>query len=142
MRFVRGLGGVLLWLLASIVGLLGAVLCVTIILLPLGIPLLLVARRMFATSMKLLLPREMTHPVDEASKSLRKTGKKARKKLKGGHGTGDVASAGKKAGKKARKKLEGGHGTGDVAGAGKKAGKQARKRMRKGGRRARKRLAG
>jgi hypothetical protein len=114
MRFLRGLGGVLLWLLASIVGLLGAVLCVTIILLPLGIPMLLVARKMFATSMKLLLPREMTHPVEEASKSLRKTKKKAGKKLKGGPAADDIAGAGKK----------------------------ARKRMRKGGRRVRKRLAG
>lgn len=113
MRFLRGLGGVLLWLVASLVGLVGAVLCVTIILLPLGIPLLLVARRMFGISMKLLLPREMTHPVDEASKSLRKTRKKAGKKLEAAPGTDDVADAGKK----------------------------ARKRMRKGGRRLRKQLA-
>lgn len=103
MRFLRGLGGVLLWLVASVVGLLGAVLCVTIILLPLGIPVLLVARRMFGISMKLLLPREMTHPVDEASKSLRKNKKKADKKLKNAPGTDDVADAGKKAGKRIRK---------------------------------------
>jgi hypothetical protein len=114
MRFLRGLGGILLWLVASLVGLLGAVLCVTVILLPLGIPVLLVARRMFGTSMKLLLPREMTHPVDEASKSLRKTRKKAGGKLKDTPGTGDVAEAGKR----------------------------VRTRMRKGGRRLRKELAG
>jgi hypothetical protein len=114
MRFLRGLGGVLLWLVASLVGLLGAVLCVTIILLPLGIPVLLIARRMFGTSMKLLLPRELAHPVDEASKSLRKTRKKAGKKLKDAPDTDDIADAGKK----------------------------ARKRMRKGGRRMRKQLAG
>jgi hypothetical protein len=114
MRFLRGLGGVLLWIVASLIGLLGAVLCVTIILLPLGIPVLLVARRMFGISTKLLLPREMTHPVDEASKSLRKTRKKAAKKLEDAPGTDDVADAGKK----------------------------ARKRMSKGGRRLRKQLAG
>jgi hypothetical protein len=114
MRFLRGLGGVLLWIVASLIGLLGAVLCVTIILLPLGIPVLLVARRMFGISTKLLLPREMTHPVDEASKSLRKTRKKAGKKLEDAPGTDDVADAGKK----------------------------ARKRVRKGGRRLRKQLAG
>jgi hypothetical protein len=79
---------------------------------------LLIARRMFGISTKLLLPREMTHPVDEASKSLRKTRKKAGKRLQGAPGTGDVAD--------------------DVA----DAGKRARKRLRKGGRRLRKQLAG
>ena len=37
MRLIRGLAGALLWLLAAVVGLLGVILCVTVILLPLGI---------------------------------------------------------------------------------------------------------
>ena len=114
MRFLRGMGGVLLWIVASLIGLVGAVLCVTIILLPLGIPVLLIARRMFGIATKLLLPREMSHPVDEPAKSLRKTKKKAGKKLPDAPGTTDVADAGKK----------------------------AHKRMQKGGRRLRKQLAG
>ena len=57
MRVLRGLSGALLWIVASVVGLLAVVLCVTVILLPVGIPLLMVAKRMFGKSVGLLLPR-------------------------------------------------------------------------------------
>ena len=40
MRLLRGLLGALLWILASVLGLVGVLLCVTIILLPVGIPAL------------------------------------------------------------------------------------------------------
>ena len=40
---LRWLGAGLVWILAGLVGLVGAVLCVTIILLPLGIPALMLA---------------------------------------------------------------------------------------------------
>ena len=46
MRLLRGLLGAVLWILAALLGLVGFVLCVTVILLPLGIPLLGVARRL------------------------------------------------------------------------------------------------
>ena len=46
MRILRGLGGAVLWLLAAVVGLVAVIMCVTVILLPLGIPLLGLARRM------------------------------------------------------------------------------------------------
>lgn len=79
MRIVRGIGGVVLWLLAAVVGLLGAVLSITILLLPLGIPLLILAGSMFRRSMALLLPRKVSHPVEEAGKKARRRTKRVRK---------------------------------------------------------------
>jgi hypothetical protein len=89
----------LLWIVAGVVGLLGVVLSVTVILLPLGLPLLGLSRRLFGQSMRLVLPRTVTHPADELKKSartkkddvasaapdtkrLRKKGRKATKKGK------------------------------------------------------------
>ena len=86
MRALRALAGALLWIVASVVSLIAIILCVTIILLPLGIPLLKLGGRMFGDSMKLFLPREVSHPIDAAKdrigdgrKSLRKAWKKGRK---------------------------------------------------------------
>lgn len=94
MRFARGMLGALLWIVASVVGLLAVVLCATVILLPVGIPLLMVARRMFGRSMGLLLPRGLTHPVDEGGKKVRKGRKDAAEKV--GKVTGKVTKAGRK----------------------------------------------
>ncbi len=47
MRLLRGLPGAVLWILAAVLGLVGVLLCVTIILLPLGV-----------------LPREVGQPCD------------------------------------------------------------------------------
>jgi hypothetical protein len=47
MRLLRGLLGVLLWILAGLLGLVGVVYCVTIILLPLGISVMKLAGRLF-----------------------------------------------------------------------------------------------
>jgi hypothetical protein len=68
MRFLRALLGSLLWVLAGVVGLVGALLCVTLILLPLGIPLLFLARKLFRYSMALFLPRSVRHPAQELRK--------------------------------------------------------------------------
>jgi hypothetical protein len=68
MRIPRALLGSVLWILAGVVGLVGALLCVTLILLPVGIPLLMLARKLFRYSMTLFLPRAVRHPVDEAKK--------------------------------------------------------------------------
>ncbi len=99
MRILRGMGGVLLWILAGVVTLVALILCATILLLPLGIPLLALGRRMAAQAIRLLLPRAAAHPVKtakEASKSatggigdklssvLRPDVKKGRKQLKHG----------------------------------------------------------
>ncbi len=78
MRMVRGMGGALLWIVACVIGLLGAVLSITLILLPLGLPLLLMSRKLFGVAMKLFMPRSISHPVEEAGKSLRKKRRKAK----------------------------------------------------------------
>ena len=75
MRLPKALVGALLWILASVVGLLGALLCVTIIGLPIGIFLLRRAGRTFKTAMQLMLPPSLAHPVEETKRSLRDKGK-------------------------------------------------------------------
>jgi len=82
MRLLRGLLATVLWLLAVVVGLLAAILCVTIILLPLGIPLLLLSRKLFSVGGRLILPRGVQHPIQEAERSASKSGRKARKQAK------------------------------------------------------------
>lgn len=79
MRILRGIGGAVLWVLAAVVGLLGAVSSVTIVLLPVGIPLLILAASMFRRSMALLLPRQVSHPVKEAGKTAGHKAKRLRK---------------------------------------------------------------
>jgi hypothetical protein len=81
MRILRGLGGALLWLLASVIGLVAAILCVTVILLPLGLPLLGVARRMFGTAVQLLLPKPVAHPMASVKDSVAEAGSKVGSEL-------------------------------------------------------------
>jgi hypothetical protein len=112
MRLLRGLGGALLWVVASLVGLVAVVLCVTVILLPLGIPLLMVAKKMFGRAVGLMLPRTVSHPIDESGKKSRKKGKQ-------------VSTKAGKASKKGRKKAD-------------KFDKSANKKLDKGGKKVRK----
>jgi hypothetical protein len=93
MRLVRGLGGALLWILASVLGLVAVLLCVTLILLPLGIPLLRLARKMWTTSVRLMVPRSVAHPVKEMDRKRRKRGSAM---------ADDLGSMSKRARKKAR----------------------------------------
>ena len=75
MRVLRALLGALLWILASVLGLVAVILCVTVVLLPLGIPLLMVTRRLFGLSIRLFLPPGAAHPLKtsaDASKSAAK----------------------------------------------------------------------
>ena len=81
MRLLRGLLGALLWIVAVVLGLLGFVLCVTVILLPLGIPLLVLARRLLTRAVALMLPRSLAHPVDEITKTTKKKARKLRKRV-------------------------------------------------------------
>jgi len=53
MRLLRGLAGSLTWLLAIVLGLVGVILCVTIILIPLGIVVLRLAKSLLGTSRRL-----------------------------------------------------------------------------------------
>jgi hypothetical protein len=57
------------------------ILWVTVILLPLGIPLLAYAGRLFMLSFKLVLPRAASHPGKEAARSMRSGSRRAKKKL-------------------------------------------------------------
>jgi hypothetical protein len=77
MRVLRAVLGALVWILAAVVGLLGALLCVTVIGLPLGIPLLLWARRMFQSAVRLMLPSHVAHPVKATKSSGKRTSKQA-----------------------------------------------------------------
>ena len=78
MRLLRGLLGALLWILAAVLGLVGLVLCVTVILLPLGIPMVMLAGRLFTHAVKLMMPRSLAHPIDELTKTTKKKGRKIR----------------------------------------------------------------
>jgi len=87
------MGASLLGLVGGLLGLVGAVLCVTIVLAPLGIPILFLARRLFRTAGQLVVPRGVRHPIDtlteaasdkssDLGKSARKSSKRATKKAK------------------------------------------------------------
>lgn len=93
MRLLRGLAGALLWIVAALLGLVGLILCATVLLLPLGIPLLGYARRLLTKSMKLMLPRVISHPVKSAGESARKQVDKS---------TTDVKHVGRRGGRLAR----------------------------------------
>jgi hypothetical protein len=47
------------------------VLCITVILLPVGLPLLGVSRRVFGMAVRLMLPREVAHLVEQTGKRVR-----------------------------------------------------------------------
>ena len=120
MKALRWTAASVVWLLGGLLGLLGAILCVTLILAPLGIPLLFLARRLFKTAGQLVVPRAVRHPIDTLGQRASDAGDDARKR--GG-------KVGKQAGKKAGKATD---RAGKKAGqaserAGKKAGKAGKK---------------
>jgi hypothetical protein len=81
-RLLRGVAGALLWIVAAVVGLVGALLCVTVVLLPVGIPLLFLARKLFTTSVQLLMPKKVAHPIKAAKDAVTDTGGDVTKKLR------------------------------------------------------------
>jgi len=103
MKPLRWLAAGLLWILAGLLGLVGGVLCITIILLPLGIPVLMLARRLFSLAALLVVPREVRHPLKETDKAVKRRGKKANTAVKGGKK--DLGQAGGKAAKKMRRSM-------------------------------------
>ena len=72
MRLLRGLLGALMWIVGAVLGLVGLLLCVTVVLLPLGIPAVGFACRLITHAVKLMLPRSLAHPVDELTKTTKK----------------------------------------------------------------------
>jgi hypothetical protein len=136
MRLLRGLGGALLWVVASLVGLIAVVLCVTIILLPVGIPLLMVAKKMFGRSVGLMLPRAMSHPIDEGSKKSKQKGKQV--STKAGNASKKGRKKADKFDKSANKKLDkGGKKIRKLDKAGKRGDKKLAKLAKKGDKKAR-----
>jgi hypothetical protein len=73
MRVLRICLGLVVWSLTLILLLVSAILCVTVILLPLGIPLLLLTKKLFFAGLRLMTSRKVTHPVEELGKSLQAT---------------------------------------------------------------------
>jgi hypothetical protein len=98
-RVLRALAGVLLWIVAALVGLIGALLSVTLILLPVGIPLLFLAKKLFTTSVQLMMPRKLAHPVKELGKQSRKKGRAAK------DAGADVSKKLRKAGRRHKSRL-------------------------------------
>jgi len=104
---LRWVAASLLGLVGAIVALLGVVLTATLILAPLGIPLLMLARRLFGTSGRLVVPRAVRHPLDE----LDRTGSDAADDIKGTfrkkwrRGGKDVRKRTRKVRKRARDKI-------------------------------------
>ncbi|OBA86500.1 hypothetical protein A5662_27080 [Mycobacteriaceae bacterium 1482268.1] len=103
MRLSRALGGAVLWILASVLGLVGVVLCITVILLPVGIPLLKIAGRLFSTSIQLMLPRAVAHPVNELGKAAKKKNRKI--KATASDTVDDTTKRVRKAARKMRKQI-------------------------------------
>lgn len=77
MALIRGLAGAVVALVALLLAVVAVVLCVTVILLPLGLPLLGYAGRLFALALKLMLPRAVSHPVRRFEKTLGGAGRKS-----------------------------------------------------------------
>jgi hypothetical protein len=82
MWLLRGLGASLLWIVAGVVGLLGIILSATLILLPVGIPLVMLAKKIFGYSMVLLVPGKVRHPVASMEDSVQSGSKRLFKRSK------------------------------------------------------------
>jgi hypothetical protein len=102
MRILRGMTGALLWIVAAVLGLVAVVLCITVILLPVGLPLLAVSRRVFGMAVRLMLPREVAHPVEQAGKRLKGQIDDASSQVK----KSKPGKAAAKAGRKVRKRMK------------------------------------
>jgi hypothetical protein len=120
MKILRWLGAGLIAIVAGVLALVGLILCVTLVLAPLGIPILMLARRVFALAGRMVVPRALRHPIDELDRSGEEKTAKLKRKAKDGarSGADQAQSAGKSATKRGKK----------VAKRGKKAAKRGRKK--------------
>jgi hypothetical protein len=73
------------------------VLCITVILLPIGLPLLGASRRLFGIAVRLMLPREVAHPVKQGRKQLGRQIDDASSQVKKSKPGKAAAKAGRKA---------------------------------------------
>jgi uncharacterized membrane protein YccF (DUF307 family) len=98
MRAVRGFCALLLWILATVLLLLAAVLSITIVLLPVGVPLGFAALRLYRLGLRLALPRGR-----DVRKGVRKEARRWRKKSPVRELDRSMESAGRRAWKAVRK---------------------------------------
>lgn len=70
MKALRWLAAGLVWTLAGLMGVIGVLPSVTKVLLPVGIPVLLLARRLFVLAVQLVVPRSARHPVQQAGRAV------------------------------------------------------------------------
>lgn len=120
MKILRWLGAGLVAVVAGVLALVGVILCVTLVLAPLGIPILMLARRVFSLAGRMVVPRALRHPVEELDRSGEAKVGKLKRKAKDGASSGAdrVKGAGKTATKKGKK----------AAKRGEKAGRRGRKK--------------
>jgi hypothetical protein len=102
-RILRGFAGAVLWIVSAVLGLVAIVLCITVVLLPIGLALLGVTRRLFGMAVRLMLPRDMAHPVQHGRKQLKRTARDTSKQVKESKPGKAVAKAGRKAHKRLKK---------------------------------------
>jgi hypothetical protein len=76
MRVLRGIGALVVWLLATVLLIVAAVLCITLILVPLGVPLMALALRLYGYG---VLRKKAGGVADDAGKAAGR----GRKKLAG-----------------------------------------------------------
>lgn len=74
MRVLRTALGLLVWVVALLLTIVGVVLCVTVLLIPVGVPLLMLCRRLFGAGLRLITSRKITHPVEELRRATAGTG--------------------------------------------------------------------
>lgn len=105
MTVLRWLGAGLVAVVAGVLALVGLILCVTLILLPLGVPVLMLARRMYALAGRMVVPRAVRHPIEELDRSGEATVGKFKRKAKSGarSGAANVQDTGKTATKRGKK---------------------------------------
>lgn len=103
MRLLRGLGGALLWIVAALLGLVGVVLCVTVILLPIGIPLVKMAGSLLRRAVQLMLPRALAHPVNELGRAAKR--KEGKIKSAASDTVGETTKSARKVARQMRKRV-------------------------------------
>ena len=84
MKTLRWTGASLLGLVGGLLGLVGVILCATLVLLPLGIPVVMLSRRLFKTAGQLVVPKPVRHPVEQLKDSSSGSARSAWRSLRGG----------------------------------------------------------
>jgi hypothetical protein len=110
MRILRWLAAGLIGTVGAVLGLVGALLCVTLILIPLGIPVLMLSRRVFGLASRIVVPRSVRHPVKELDRRSSDAAGSVRKKARRGAGSAtdavsDAASSTRKTARRKAKRL-------------------------------------